>query len=102
MRGQFGEPADQRPAAGDGHQQQQRGAESDGRRAVLEGADHHLGDEHGLGDEQSGPDGTQGDDRRQEEPGGAGVPQKTWIDGFHVKQAFLPGGMRSEVSLRFT
>ncbi|CAM5706256.1 hypothetical protein SVIOM342S_08595 [Streptomyces violaceorubidus] len=99
MRGEFGEPADQRPAAGDGRQEQQRRTESGGRRAVLEGADHHLGDEHRLRDEQSGSDGAQGDDRRQEDPGGARVPQKTWIDGFHVKQALLRGGC---VSPRFT
>jgi hypothetical protein len=92
VRGQFGEPADQRATAGDSHQKQQRCAEFGCRHSVLEGAHHHLGDEHRLRDEQSGPDGTQYDDCRQEESGGAGVPQETWVDGFHVKRALPFGG----------
>ncbi|CAM5708492.1 hypothetical protein SFUMM280S_10308 [Streptomyces fumanus] len=87
VRGQLGEPADQSPAAGDGRQQQQGSAESGRRHTVLKGADHDLGDEHRLGDDQSRADGAETDDGDQKEPGGAGVPQETWIDGFHVKHA---------------
>ncbi|BCM68127.1 hypothetical protein EASAB2608_03461 [Streptomyces sp. EAS-AB2608] len=54
---------------------------------MLERTDDDLGDEHRLGDHQSGTDDTQPDDRHEEDPGGAGIPQQAWIDWFHVKQA---------------
>ncbi len=83
--GQLGEPGDERPADGHGGEQEQRGTQCSERVAVLEGADHHLGDEHGLGDDQRRPDDAQGDDRQHEEAGDACVAQKTRVDWFHVK-----------------
>ena len=72
---------------GDGDEQQQGCTESGDRQAVLEGADHHLGDEHGLRDDQPRADDSEADDRQQEDACGAGVPEQPRIDWFHVKHA---------------
>ncbi len=59
---------------------------------MLEGTDHDLRDEHRLRDDQRRPYGTQADDRHQEEAGGAGVAEQTWVDRFHVKHTLFSGG----------
>jgi hypothetical protein len=75
----------QRSADRDGRQQQERRAEFGNRQFMLEGTDHHFGDEHRLGDDQPGTHNSQTDDRHQEQPGGAGVSQQSRVDRFHVK-----------------
>lgn len=85
MRGEFGEPGDNRSPDGDRDQQDQGRPEFGSRVTVLESADDHFGDEHRLGNDQRRPGRAQPHDRHEEEASGAGVPQQTWIDWFHVK-----------------
>lgn len=92
MGGEFGEPGDEGAADGDRRQQQQGSAEFTDGHPVLEGTDHDLGDEHRLRDDQQRPDGTQADDRHQEEASGAGVPEQSRVDWFHVKHTLFSGG----------
>jgi hypothetical protein len=61
---------------------------------MLEGPDHHLGDERRLSDDQPGTDPAEGDDRHEEEACGAGVSQKAGIDRFHVKRVLQSRGVR--------
>lgn len=60
---------------------------------VLEGADDDFGDEHRLGDDQRRSGRAQPHDRHEEEASGAGVPQQTRIDWFHVKHTLGSSGM---------
>ncbi len=90
MRGQFRQPGHQTTADGDQYEQHHRRAQAREIEVALEGADDDFGDEHGLADDQSRAGQPEDHHRREEETGGAGVPQQARVDGFHVKQP-LPG-----------